>query len=83
MLGSSFVSILKHDMCQGVTQKSTTVGAVVNTSFLMANADMEKYFTGLGGGDNWSIGSLMECLYYVAGWYAHAIKRQARDDWKI
>ena len=27
VLGSSFVSILKHDMCQGVTQQSTTVGA--------------------------------------------------------
>ena len=59
------------------------MGAVVNTSFLMADADMEKYFAGLGGGDHRSVGSLMECLYYVAGWYAHAIKRQARDDRKI
>ena len=41
----------------------------------MANDDIEKYFGELGEGNLWSVKSLKECLYYVAGWHAHAIKK--------
>ena len=75
VLCSSFVSLLKHEMCRGVTQQSTTVTEVIDRAFSMANEDIEQHFAGLVDGDSRSVKSLKECLYYVAGWHAHSIKK--------
>ena len=48
---------------------------VIDRTFTMANEDIERHFAGLGDSDSRSVKSLKECIYYVAGWHAHSIKK--------
>ena len=65
VLTSAFNSILKHDMCQGVTMQDRSVAGVVSKAFSSTDADIEACFA--SAGDAREVRSLMECLYYVAG----------------
>ena len=73
VLGSVFITLLKHDMCQGVTAQHRSVLDVVQKAFMMPDEEVNDYFASLG--DMKATKSLNECLYYVAGWHAHTIKK--------
>jgi len=73
VLASSFMSLLNHDMCQGIKSQNATVSDVVDKAFSLTDTAIEECFVGVG--NQGEIKSLMECLYYVAGWYAHSIKK--------
>ena len=73
ILASAFLSMLKHDMCQGVSTHDSTVADVVDNAFSVTDQDIERCFSNVG--DNREVKSLMECLYYVAGWHAQSIKK--------
>ena len=48
VLATSFVSILKHDMCKGGSRSDNLVFNVVNRAFTMEHVDIDAYFGGLG-----------------------------------
>ena len=73
ILASAFIGILKHDMCHGVSKHGRSVADVVDKAFSMTDADVNACFSGVG--DCREVKSLMECLYYVAGWHAYSIKK--------
>ena len=75
VLCTAFIELVKHDMCKGITQQCYSIIDVVNKAFLMADADIHNYFATLGAGNRKLTKSLLEFIYYIAGWHAHALKK--------
>lgn len=57
-------------MCHGVSKHGRSV---VDKAFSLKDVDTDACFSSVGYCQE--VKSLMECLYYVAGWYAHSIKK--------
>ena len=58
VLISAFNSMLKHDMCQGITMQDRSVAGVVSKAFSLTDADIEACFA--SAGDAQEVRSLME-----------------------
>jgi len=65
VLASLFMSLLKHDMCQGITSQNATVSDVVDKAFSLTDTAIKECFVSVG--NQREAKSLMECLYYVVG----------------
>ena len=61
ILASAFISILKHDMCRGVSSDDHSISGVVDETFTISDVEIEESFRGVG--DCLEIRSLLECLY--------------------
>ena len=75
VLCSAFVSLLKHDMCEGTAYHSHSITDMVNRAFSVADNNIKLCFSSFCVGGNISSRSLRESLYYVAGWHASTIQK--------
>ena len=49
VLCTAFISLMKHDMCQGVSQNGRSVSDVVNKAFTTTDIDIEASFMLVAG----------------------------------
>ena len=75
VLCSAFISLLKHDMCQGISHRDISVAGIINKAFSVAEDSIELCFSSFCIGSDKSAQSLRESLYYVAGWHAHTLQK--------
>ena len=77
VLGGAFVSMLKHDMCQGFSNGIASVSNTVDAAFSMNSAALE--ITVAHSVDNSKqLDVMRESLYYIAGWHAFALKKASK-----
>ena len=64
--------MLLFDTCQGYTEGTRSVNGIIMKAFNMNSEEIKAYFD---SGCVKKSKSLHQCIYYVGGWHAHALKK--------